>query len=47
MTARQQAVLDIKDELRRSNKCFLVFRRRLNPIMKDLVNDYIKAQEEL
>lgn len=46
MTAEEQATLDIKDELRKGSKCFLAFRKKLNPIMNKLVGNYIKLQEE-
>lgn len=45
MTARQQAILDIKDELRKSGKCLLAFRSDLNPIMRNLVEEYITLQK--
>lgn len=46
MTAEEQATLDIKNELRQSSKCFLAFRKKLNPIMDKLVENYTKLQEE-
>lgn len=46
MTAEEQATLDIKDELRKESKCFLAFRKKLNPIMDKLVKNYTKFQEE-
>ena len=45
MLAKQQAVKDIRESLRMQGKCFLAFRTELNPIMKDLVNEQLKAQE--
>lgn len=45
MTAEEQATLDIKDELRKGSKCFLVFRKKFNPIMDKLVENYTKLQE--
>ncbi len=46
ITAKQQAVLDILDDLGRDSKCFLAFREKLNPVMEELVKNYIKLQEE-
>ena len=45
-TEEEQATLDIKDELRKGSKCFLTFRKKLNPIMDKLVENYTKLQEE-
>lgn len=45
MTVEEQATLDIKDELRKRSKCFLAFRKKLNPIMDKLVESYTKLQE--
>lgn len=45
MTVEEQATLDIKDELRKESKCFLAFRKKLNPIMGKLVENYTKLQE--
>lgn len=47
MTAYQSAINDIKDDLKSSDRCFLSFRKELNPIMKDIVDNAIKKQEEL
>lgn len=44
MTAKEQAVIDIKDELRQQCRCFLAFRERLNPVMDRLVDTYTKRQ---
>lgn len=46
MTAEEQATLDIKDDLRKRSKCFLAFKKKLNPIMNKLVENYTKIQEE-
>lgn len=45
MTAYQSAINDIKDDLKSLNKCFLSFRKELNPIMKDIVDNAIKKQK--
>ena len=47
MSARQQAEQDIKESLKIQGKCFLAFRAELNPIMNNLVNEQLKAQESL
>lgn len=46
MTVEEQATLDIKDELRQKSRCFLAFRKKLNPIMDKLVENYTKLQGE-
>ena len=46
MTVEELATLDIKDELRQRSRCFLAFRKKLNPIMDKLVENYTKFQEE-
>lgn len=46
MTVEEQATLDIKNELRLRSKCFLTFRKKLNPIIDKLVENYTKLQEE-
>lgn len=45
MTARQQALRDIREDLREQGKCFIAFRKELNPIMKELINDQLKRQK--
>ena len=47
MTAYQSAINDIKDDLKSSGRCFISFRKELNPIMKNIVDNAIKKQEEL
>ena len=42
--AKQQAILDIKEDLKRNHKCFLAFHSELDPVMESLVNQQIKAQ---
>ena len=46
MTAKETAIQDIKDELRQESRCFIAFRKKLNPIMKKLVKNYITLQEK-
>lgn len=45
MTAKETALQDIKDDLKQQSKCFISFREKLNPIMKRMVSNYIKLQE--
>ena len=47
MTAKQKAILDIKQELRDQAKAFIAFRSELNPIMDELVDNQIKQQERI
>lgn len=45
MTAKQQAIKDIKDDLMQENRCFLAFNNSLNPVMDRLVRDQIEQQQ--
>ena len=45
MSAKQCAIQDIQEDLRIHGKCFLAFRKDLNDVMKQLVNEQLKAQE--
>lgn len=47
MSAKEQAQLDIMEDLKQSNKCFIAFRTELNPIMRKLVSHQIRQQQEL
>lgn len=44
MSAKSQAIKDIKQELSLHGKCFLAFRTELNTVMEKLVNNQLKAQ---
>lgn len=46
MTERQQAIKDIKEYLKGVGKSFLQFRTDLNPEMRELVDEQLKAQKE-
>lgn len=37
MSAKEQAIIDIQEELQREGKCFLAFRSELDPIMSSIV----------
>ncbi len=47
MTAKQQAIHDIQQELKSCGKCFLAFREELNPIMDSLVANQLKQQSHV
>lgn len=47
MTAKKQAIMDIKDALRQNHKAFIAFRRELNPIMNKLVCNHIRQQQSI
>lgn len=47
MSAKTQATQDIKQYLSTEARSFIMFRRDLDPIMNQLVNDYIKQQNSL
>ena len=47
MSAKEQALIDIKKDLKKNNKCFLAFRSELNPVMRRLVYDQLKEQSTL
>ena len=40
MSAREQAVKDIKECLKQESKSFIAFRSELNPIMRKLVKEH-------
>lgn len=45
--AKEQAILDIKEELAKSHKCFLAFLSSLDEVMDELVNEQLNEQEKL
>ena len=47
MTARQAAIRDIQDDLRQNHKCFIAFKRELNPVMDKLVRNQLEQQNIL
>lgn len=47
MSARKQAVQDMMPELKKNHKSFIAFRRELNPVMRQLVTEQVKAQQEI
>lgn len=47
LTAEEQAVKDIKSELKSEKKHFISFFTYLNPVMECLVEQHIKKQIEL
>ena len=44
MSVRELATKDIKESLEIKGKCFLAFRRELDPIMDSLVEEQIEQQ---
>lgn len=47
LTAKEQALKDIKAELRTQHKAFIAFKTELNPIIKKIVSEQLKAQKKL
>lgn len=46
MTAKQQALKDIRESLREEGKSFLMYRRELNKPIMALVREHIKEQKK-
>ena len=38
--AKEQAIQDMRESLKEEGKCLLMFRKDLNPVMKNLVDNY-------
>jgi hypothetical protein len=47
MSVREQATMDIMEELEREHKAFVPFREKLNPLMSVLVSNHIRHQEDI
>lgn len=47
MSAKEKAIQDIKEDLRKNSKCFLDFHNELNPVMRLLVRQQLKQQIKL
>lgn len=47
MTAEEVATQDIKDALRQDSKCFIAFKRDLDPVIEEVTESYVKQQEDL
>ena len=45
MSAKQQAIKDIKEVLKKSNKCFINYVSELTPVMNKLTKEYIYQQQ--
>lgn len=45
MTAKEQALKDIRESLRGEGKSFLAYSKVLNSVINAITEDYIKAQE--
>lgn len=46
MSAKEQAIQDIKSELEKQGKCFLAFKESLNPIMDSIVKRELQIREK-
>lgn len=46
MTAKQQALKDIKEYLREEGKTFLMYRKELNKPIMAIVREQLKEQKE-
>lgn len=44
--AKEKAIQDIKEDLMQEGKCFLAFRKKLNPTIGNIVRKYINAQQK-
>lgn len=47
VTSKQQALKDIKADLRKEGKCFIAFRKELTPAIENLVKQQIRKQKEI
>ena len=47
MTAKQQALVDIQEDLNKNHKSFIAFRNELNTVMRKIVSEQIKNQRHL
>lgn len=46
MQEKQQAISDIKSELKSLNLSFIAFHTELNAKIESIVNEYLKLQEQ-
>ncbi len=46
MSAKEQAIQDIKEDLKKEGKAFISYRQELNGIMKKIVKEYTDAQKQ-
>lgn len=47
MSAKDVAIRDMLPELESQNKCFLAFKKELNPAMRKLVGDQLREQRRI
>lgn len=47
MNAREQAIKDIKEELRKQHKCFLAFHKELDSPIEKIIKSYTTKQKEI
>ena len=44
MSVKEQAIMDIQEELSKRGKAFLAFHSELDEVMEELVNNQLEAQ---
>lgn len=42
--AKRQAVADIKKDLQKEGKCFIMYRQDLNKVMREIVREALREQ---
>jgi hypothetical protein len=47
MTAKEQAIRDIRESLKEEGKCFFHFIKELDPIMDQIIDEYSQEQQQL
>ena len=47
ISAKQQAIKDIKDDLKNDRKTFIAFRNELNKPIRKLVNQHLREQRNV
>lgn len=45
--AKKKAIQDIKEDLMQEGKCFLAFRKKLNPTIGNMMRKYINSQNKV
>lgn len=45
--AKEKTIQDIKEDLMQEGKCFLAFRKKLNPTIGNMVRKYINSQRRI
>lgn len=47
MSTKELAIQDIKEDLKKQGKCFITFHNELNPVMRKLVIQQLREQNNL